>query len=228
MNELLRLEGITKSYRMPDGSSLDILSGIDLSLREGEVVSIAGRSGSGKSTLLSIAALLLAPDEGRILYEGRDVSGLSAKEMQRLRSRSVGFVFQSSLLLEDFTVLENAAMPLLIQGMKPREAYSEAERLLDKVGLLDRRDYRPRLLSGGERQRAAIARALAPSPLVIFADEPTGSLDERTAASIEALMLDTVRSEGRCMLMVTHNRDFAAKADRMLTLSEGRLLDGNV
>lgn len=228
MSELLRLEGITKSYRMPDGSSLDILSGVDLSLREGEVVSIAGRSGSGKSTLLSIAALLLAPDEGRILYEGRDVSGLSAKEMQRLRSRSVGFVFQSSLLLEDFTVLENVAMPLLIQGKKPREAYSEAERLLDKVGLLERRDYRPRLLSGGERQRAAIARALAPSPLVVFADEPTGSLDERTAASIEALMLDTVRSEGRCMLTVTHNRDFAAKADRMLTLSEGRLLDGNV
>ena len=197
MSELLRLEGITKSYRMPDGSSLDILSGVDLSLREGEVVSIAGRSGSGKSTLLSIAALLLAPDEGRILYEGKDVSGLSSKEMQRLRSRSVGFVFQSSLLLEDFTVLENAAMPLLIQGKKPREAYSEAERL-------------------------------PPSPLVIFADEPTGSLDERTAASIEALMLDTVRSEGRCMLTVTHNRDFAAKADRMLTLSEGRLFDGNV
>ena len=219
----LRMEHITK--RFPGVLASDDIS---IEVGEGEVLALVGENGAGKTTLMNILMGLYQPDEGRILYEGRDVSGLSAKEMQRLRSRSVGFVFQSSLLLEDFTVLENAAMPLLIQGKKPREAYSEAERLLDKVGLLDRRDYRPRLLSGGERQRAAIARALAPSPLVIFADEPTGSLDERTAASIEALMLDTVRSEGRCMLTVTHNRDFAAKADRMLTLSEGRLLDGNV
>ena len=211
MSELLRLEGITKSYRMPDGSSLDILSGIDLSLREGEVVSIAGRSGSGKSTLLSIAALLLAPDAGRILYEGRDVSGLSSKEMQRLRSRSVGFVFQSSLLLEDFTVLENAAMPLLIQGMKPREAYSEAERLLDKVGLLDRRDYRPRLLSGGERQRAAIARAAAPRPKLLLLDEPTSALDPEY--TVEVLdVVNELKDAGNDFIIVTHEMGFARHA----------------
>lgn len=228
MSELLRLESIGKSFRTPDGSSLRILSGLDLSLDEGEVISIVGRSGSGKSTLLSIAALLLHPDEGRILYSGRDVTELREKEVASLRSTFMGFVFQSSLLLEDFSALENIAMPLLIQGMKAKEAFSKARRFLDMVFLSDRADYRPRLLSGGERQRVAIARALVASPGIVFADEPTGSLDERSADEIEELMLDTVRREGRGMIVVTHNREFASRADRMLILSEGRLCDGSI
>ena len=228
MSELLRLESIGKSFRTPDGSSLRILSGLDLSLDEGEVISIVGRSGSGKSTLLSIAALLLHPDEGRILYSGRDVTELREKEVASLRSTFMGFVFQSSLLLEDFSALENIAMPLLIQGMKAKEAFCKARRFLDMVFLSDRADYRPRLLSGGERQRVAIARALVASPGIVFADEPTGSLDERSADEIEELMLDTVRREGRGMIVVTHNREFASRADRMLILSEGRLCDGSI
>lgn len=228
MNELLILDDIWKSFSTPSGSAVHILKGAGLSLSEGEVVSIIGRSGSGKSTLLSIAALLISPDRGRIIYSGKDVSALSEKEVQALRSRSIGFVFQSSMLLEDFSALENVAMPLLIQGMRERNAFSEASRLLRKVGLADRMDYRPRLLSGGERQRVAIARALSSSPLVVFADEPTGSLDEESASEIEALMFRTVRDEGRCMVVVTHDADFASRADRMLLLSEGRLVDGGI
>ncbi len=228
MSELLRLEGISKSFPAPDGSLVEILSGLDLSLEEGEVISIVGRSGSGKSTLLSIAALLLSPDGGRILYGGQDTSSLTAREVSSLRSASMGFIFQSSILLEDFSALENVAMPLLIQGKGRREAFSAAERLLEKVGLSERMGYRPGQLSGGERQRVAIARALSPSPSVVFADEPTGSLDERSAADIESLLLSAVRSEGLGMIIVTHDRNLAERADRMLLLSEGRLFDEGV
>lgn len=228
MSELLRLEGISKSFPAPDGSPVEILSGLDLSLEEGEVISIVGRSGSGKSTLLSIAALLLSPDGGRILYGGQDTSSLTAREVSSLRSTSMGFIFQSSILLEDFSALENVAMPLLIQGKGRKEAFSAAERLLEKVGLSERMGYRPGQLSGGERQRVAIARALSPSPSVVFADEPTGSLDERSAADIESLLLSAVRSEGLGMIIVTHDRNLAERADRMLLLSEGRLFDEGV
>ena len=228
MSEILRLEDIWKSFGTPSGSSVDILKGADLSVSEGEVVSIMGKSGSGKSTLLSIAALLLSPDKGRIIYSGKDVSKLSEREVQSLRSRAIGFVFQSSLLLEDFSALENVAMPLLVQGMKQRNAYAEASRLLTEVGLADRADYRPGFLSGGERQRVAIARSLVSSPLVVFADEPTGSLDEQSASEIAELMFSTVRKEKRCLVMVTHDMDLAMRADRMLILTEGRLADGSI
>ena len=228
MSEILRLDDIWKSFGTPSGSSVDILKGADLSVSEGEVVSIMGKSGSGKSTLLSIAALLLSPDNGRIIYSGKDVSKLSEREVQSLRSRAMGFVFQSSLLLEDFSALENVAMPLLVQGMKQRNAYAEASRLLAEVGLADRTDYRPGFLSGGERQRVAIARSLVSSPLVVFADEPTGSLDEQSASEISELMFSTVRKEKRCLVMVTHDMDLAMRADRMLILTEGRLADGSI
>ena len=228
MSEILRLEDIWKSFGTPSGSSVDILKDADLSVSEGEVVSIMGKSGSGKSTLLSIAALLLSPDKGRIIYSGKDVSKLSEREVQSLRSRAMGFVFQSSLLLEDFSALENVAMPLLVQGMKQRNAYAEASRLLTEVGLADRADYRPGFLSGGERQRVAIARSLVSSPLVVFADEPTGSLDEQSASEIAELMFSTVRKEKRCLVMVTHDMDLAMRADRMLILTEGRLADGSI
>lgn len=222
---LLELDGIVKSFPSPDGGRLMILSGISLSVGEGEVVAITGRSGSGKSTLLSIAALLTSPDSGTIRYSGRSVIGLGPSETAALRSRSMGFVFQSSMLLEDFSALENIAMPMMIQGVKRREALSEAEKYLDLAGIRDRRDHRPCTLSGGERQRVAIARALAGNPLVIFADEPTGSLDEKSAAMVEDLLLGAVRSTGHCMLLVTHNMAFASRADRVLELKEGVLSD---
>ena len=203
---LLELEGIRKSFPSPSGGRISILDGVDLSLSEGEIVSIVGRSGSGKSTLLSIAALLSRPDEGSIRYSGRDVSSLDERGTAALRAASMGFVFQSSLLLSDFSAEENIAMPLMIQGMKRQDALHEAARYLELVGLSE-------------------ARAIAGNPLVIFADEPTGSLDEKSAAAIETILLDAVRSTGHSLLFVTHDLDFAAKADRRLELMEGVLCD---
>ncbi len=223
MNSMLQLQGITKSFPSPSGGRLSILAGIDLDVSPGEVVSIVGRSGCGKSTLLSIAALLASPDTGRVIYEGRDSTGMGERELAKLRSQAMGFVFQSSELLADFSALENTAMPLLIQGMKRREAFASARDCLSLAGLTDRMDHRPAELSGGERQRVAIARAIAGNPLIIFADEPTGSLDEKSAAVIEEMLLDTVRHTGHSMLLVTHNSAFAARADRMLELREGML-----
>ena len=225
MSELLRLDDIWKSYSTPSGGEITILKGVDLTLSEGEIVSIVGKSGSGKSTLLSIAALLMPPDRGEISYSGRSASALSEREVQKMRGKAMGFVFQSSILLEDFSALENIAMPMMIHGLKRREAPSEAEKYLDLAGIRDRRDHRPCTLSGGERQRVAIARALAGNPLVIFADEPTGSLDEKSAAMVENLLLGAVRNTGHCMLLVTHNMAFASRADRVLELKEGVLSD---
>lgn len=227
MAELLRLEHVSKSFPLPSGEGrLDILCDISFALSEGEAIAIVGKSGSGKSTLLSVAALLQSKDGGSIIYGGRDCSGLSAREVTALRSSSMGFIFQDSMLLEDFTALENAAIPLMIKGWKRRDAFKEAEAMLESLSLGDRAGHRPRELSGGEKQRVAIARALISSPSIVFADEPTGALDEKTELEIESIILDRARSAGRGLLLVTHNPDFASKADRRLVLADGRLIDG--
>lgn len=224
-DELLRLENIRKSFQTPDKKGeLTILDGVDLSLGRGEVISIVGQSGSGKSTLLSVSALLTDISSGRILYDGKDVSLLSERELSEIRARRMGFVFQSSLLLEDFSALENIAMPLMIQGKKRKDALEEARAFLSLVLLDDRADHRPKALSGGERQRVAIARALVTSPDIIFADEPTGSLDEKNAEMVEQMLLSTVKEKGKGMILVTHNPDFAAKADKVYTLKGGNLV----
>ncbi len=222
MSSLLKLEGIVKSFPSPMGGAIEILQGVNLTLEKGEVVAIVGRSGSGKSTLLSIAALLSSPDSGRIFYNERDVTALKEKEISVLRSH-IGFVFQSSQLLSDFSALENTAMPLMIQGEKKERAFSEARKFLKLVGLEERETHRSAELSGGEKQRVAIARALAGNPHVVFADEPTGSLDEKNAELVEELLLSAVRSTSHSMLLVTHNMSFARKADRVFELREGRL-----
>ncbi len=222
-DEVLRLEAVYKSYDVP-GGKLHILNGTDLSVGKGEIISIRGRSGSGKSTLLSVAALLLSADSGRVLYSGKDTAALSGKEIEELRLRKMGFVFQSATLLDDFSAEENAAMPLLIAGERKKDAIRRADELLEALSVSDRKDHRPAELSGGERQRVAIARALALSPDIIFADEPTGSLDEKTALDVESLMLESVRLSGSSLVYVTHNSDFAMKADRALVLKEGVLI----
>ena len=222
MSSLLKLEGIVKSFPSPMGGAIEILQGVNLTLEKGEVVAIVGRSGSGKSTLLSIAALLSSPDRGRIFYNEKDVTALKEKEISVLRSH-IGFVFQSSQLLSDFSALENTAMPLMIQGEKKERAFSEAREFLKLVGLEERETHRSAELSGGEKQRVAIARALAGNPHVVFADEPTGSLDEKNAELVEELLLSAVRSTSHSMLLVTHNMSFARKADRVFELREGRL-----
>ena len=224
-NELLKLENITKSFPTPDGGELHILRDINLTLHDGESIAITGRSGSGKSTLLSIAALLSLPTGGRIYYSGKEVSSFSDRTLSQLRNRKMGFVFQNSMLLEDFTALENVAMPLLIRGEKKKDAYEKARYFLSLVGMSERENYRPTVLSGGERQRTAIARALSPESSVIFADEPTGSLDEETSSSIETLLLETVRREKRGLVLVTHNNAFAEKADSTYILQNGVLYE---
>ena len=224
-DELLRLENITKSFPLPKGGTLDILKDISLTLHSGESVAITGKSGSGKSTLLSIAALLSLPSGGKICYMGKEVSSFSDRALSSLRNRNMGFVFQNSMLLEDFSALENTAMPLLIRGEKRKDALEKAMHYLTLVGMEDRADHRPSALSGGERQRTAIARALSGDANIIFADEPTGSLDEETGLITEALLLDAVKKEKRGLVLVTHNLSFAEKAERTFTLQNGVLYE---
>ena len=225
MSDVLVLDNVSKSYPSPDGGRLQILSGVSLRVSEGEIVSIQGRSGSGKSTLLYAAALLSDIDGGSICILGKDASSMSGRDREAIRRDGIGFVFQSSLLLSDFTALENVAMPLLIQGKDRKSAYERAEKMLSLLNLSDRAGHRPDSLSGGERQRTAIARALSSSPRLIFADEPTGSLDEKSAEIVEKMLLSAARSTGAALIYVTHNPDFASRADRSLHLSEGKLSD---
>ena len=179
-NELLRIENLSKSYSsVGEGDKLVILEDINLILEKGETIAITGKSGCGKSTLLSVAALLSPKDGGKIYYEGVDTDSIKENDRPKLRNEKMGFVFQNSMLLEDFSALENVAMPLLIKGEKKKSAYEKAEEYLKMVGIEERKKHRPMKLSGGERQRTAIARALITEPSVVFAAEPTGSLDER-------------------------------------------------
>ncbi len=221
---VLNLEHIRKVFPSPSGDALEILKDINLEVRRGEAVSIVGQSGSGKSTLLSIAALLLSHDGGNVLYNDRDIANLNEKEIAGIRSKSMGFVFQSSLLLEDFSALENVAMPLMIQRHDKKSAFKKAMEYLSLMGLENRASHRPKELSGGERQRVAIARALVTAPDIIFADEPTGALDESSASNVESLLLNAIKDKNLSMLLVTHNLSFAKKCDRCLILKSGVLL----
>lgn len=223
-NEILRIENLSKSYQgVGDGERISILSSLDLTLMGGETIAITGKSGSGKSTLLSVAALLSPKDGGKIYYDGIDTDSVKEKDLAKLRNEKMGFVFQNSMLLEDFSALENVAMPLLIRGEKKRDAIEKAQEYLILVGMEERMKHRPKHLSGGERQRTAIARALITEPSVVYADEPTGSLDEKTSRIIEELLLSSVKTTGRGLILVTHNPQFASKADKTYILSSGAL-----
>lgn len=225
-NELLKLVNVKKSYASPGkNGSLEILKDINLTLSDGESIAITGRSGSGKSTLLSVAALLLPPSSGSIFYCGEDITSSSEKKIAELRNKRMGFIFQSSMLLEDFSALENVAMPLLISGERKKDALERARYYLSLVDLDDRIEHRPSSLSGGERQRVAIARALSNKASVIFADEPTGALDEQSSLSVEEILFEAVKKENRGLLLVTHNSSFAQKADKHFVLMNGILND---
>ncbi len=201
------------------------MKGINLLLSSEESIAITGKSGSGKSTLLSVAALLSSATSGKIYYLGREVSSFSDSALSTLRNTHMGFVFQSSMLLEDFTALENVAMPLLIRGEKKKDAYEKARYYLSLVSMENRADFRPNILSGGERQRTAIARALSSSPSVVFADEPTGSLDEETGLTVEKVLFKAVKREKKGLVLVTHNSSFASKADKLFSLQGGVLYE---
>jgi putative ABC transport system ATP-binding protein len=209
---------LTRRYGDGD-SAVDALRGVSLEVPAGQFTAVMGPSGSGKSTLMHILAGLDAPTSGVVHIDGRQITGMSDKELTRLRRHRIGFIFQFFNLLPTLTAEENIVLPLSIAGRKPDRAWVES--VIDKIGLADRRRHRPSQLSGGQQQRVAIARALVSEPAVLFADEPTGNLDSRTGHEILALLRDAVDAYGQTTVMVTHDPKAAAAADRVLFLADG-------
>jgi len=218
---LIRAVKLSKSYG--DGQPLEVLSDLDLEVREGEKVVIVGQSGVGKSTLLHILGALDQPTSGCVLFGDVDLGELDDRQLARLRNREMGFVFQFHHLLPDFTALENTMMPALVQGLSWEEAEARAEAVLGRVGLTARLKHKPGELSGGEQQRVAVARAVVLSPRAILADEPTGNLDPVTAGDVHDVLTELNRSHGVTLVVVTHNEQLAALADRTLVLRGGRV-----
>jgi lipoprotein-releasing system ATP-binding protein len=222
MNEVLEVRGLKRSFRQ-GGVTIEVLRGLDLEVREGEIVALLGPSGSGKSTLLQAVGLLEGGFEGSIRIESEEAARLDNDGRTRLRRDALGFVYQFHHLLPDFSAAENVIIPQLIRGATNEAARERAESLLTTLGLGHRLTHRPSQLSGGEQQRVAVARALANRPLLVLADEPTGNLDEATADIVFAEFLSLVRGEGSAALVATHNERIAAKMDRVLRLHEGVL-----
>jgi lipoprotein-releasing system ATP-binding protein len=220
---VLEAQGLVREFREGQGS-LRVLDELELKLARGECVAIVGASGSGKTTLLQILGGLDRPTAGHVRIAGREPHALDETERGALRNRSIGFIYQFHHLLPEFSALENVAMPLLVRRMPTAEAKAKAQALLEQVGLAERLTHRPHQLSGGERQRAAVARALVTEPALVFADEPTGNLDGRNAEQVFELMLRLNRERHTTLVIVTHDLRLAARMDRVLTLSEGRLV----
>jgi lipoprotein-releasing system ATP-binding protein len=220
---VLEARGVGKTYIGGDGAEITVLDGVDLTVGRGEMVAVIGSSGAGKSTLLHLLGALDRPSTGQVLIAGRDLAGLDDDSLSALRNRTVGFVFQFHHLLREFTALENVMMPLRIAGMDEHRAKARAIELLDRVGLAGRVHHRPAALSGGEQQRTAVARALAADPAVLLADEPSGNLDHGNSERLHDLFARLTRELEVAMVVVTHNRSLAARADRVLQLEDGRL-----
>jgi lipoprotein-releasing system ATP-binding protein len=220
---VLEAQALSKTYVGGDGGQIIVLDSVDLQVARGEMVAIIGASGAGKSTLLHLLGALDRPTSGRILIDGRPLDGMDDDAVSALRNRTVGFVFQFHHLLREFTALENVMMPLRIAGIDEVQARSRALALLERVGLAGRVQHRPGELSGGEQQRTAVARALAADPAVLLADEPSGNLDHHNSERLHDLFTELAHELELGMVIVTHNRSLAARADRVLQLEDGRL-----
>ncbi|HLT75315.1 MAG TPA: ABC transporter ATP-binding protein [Ohtaekwangia sp.] len=217
---MLTAEKITKSY-----GQLNVLKGIDLSVDKGELVAIVGASGAGKSTLLHILGTLDRPDNGKVTMHGRNIFDRSSKELSAFRNKSIGFIFQFHNLLPEFSALENVMIPGLIQNSSgEKEVRRKAIELLQMLGLQDRLEHKPSELSGGEQQRTAVARALINSPDLILADEPSGNLDSKNAVDLHNLFFKLRKDFGHTFVIVTHNQELAAMADRKIELKDGRVV----
>ncbi len=223
MTAMLEARALRKTYRGGDNELVEVLNQVDLSVARGEVVAVVGASGAGKSTLLHLLGALDEPTGGEILLDGVAYGSLNQDQRNDLRNRRMGFVFQFHHLLREFTALENVAMPLWIAGWPRRKAESRAAELLAAVGLAGRLRHRPAQLSGGEQQRCAVARALVHDPELLLADEPSGNLDHAHSGMLHDLLLNLARTFEAALVVVTHNRALADRADRILLLENGRL-----
>ncbi|RNF36262.1 ABC transporter ATP-binding protein [Paracoccus methylarcula] len=219
MSEVLRLEGVSKTYGKDGPAPVEVLHGLDLSVARGEVVALVAPSGAGKSTLLHIAGLLDTPDSGRVVLNGRDLTGLGDRARTEARRQELGFIYQFHHLLPEFSAAENIILPQLANATGQRAAAERAADLLDRVGLAHRADHRPAQLSGGEQQRVAFCRALANAPALLLADEPTGNLDPETSDRVFKVLMALVRETGLSALIATHNHALAERMDRVIGLA---------
>ncbi|MDG1471856.1 ATP-binding cassette domain-containing protein [Pseudosulfitobacter sp. SM2401] len=228
MNDVvLELTGLSKTYNKGLAGEVQVLRGVDLKVRAGEVVALVAPSGAGKSTLLHMAGLLDTPDEGEVVFAGQRVNGLSDRKRTALRREDVGFVYQFHHLLPEFNALENVVLPQLAAGTPRAEADSRALDLLGRVGVAPRAQHRPAELSGGEAQRVAFCRALANKPQLLLGDEPTGNLDPTTSDQVFGALMDLVRGTGLAAVIATHNLELAARMDRIVRLDAGQLRAGD-
>ena len=224
MSAILEASGLRKVYRGGDGTPIEVLSGVDIAVQRGEFVAIVGASGAGKSTLLHLLGALDAPTAGTVALASETYAEQTPDRLAEIRNRRVGFVFQFHHLLREFNALENVMMPLMIAGVSPDAARARAEELLASVGLAGRMTHRPAALSGGEQQRVAVARALVADPLVLLADEPSGNLDYHNSELLHDLFASLARQLETALVVVTHNRALAARADRVLAMEHGQLV----
>lgn len=224
MSNVLVCQQLVKKYQQGPQTT-EVLTGLDLSVKTGELLAIVGSSGCGKSTFLHLAGALDTPTSGSVSIDNVDIYGLSDSKRADFRNKHLGFIYQFHHLMMEFSAEENVAMPLLIRGDKPKNALARAQQMLEKVGLSHRLHHRPSELSGGERQRVAIARALVTKPSLVLADEPTGNLDFDTAEQIFQLILELNRSENTSFVVVTHDLTLAGRLDRQLKLDHGKLIN---
>ena len=220
---MIQVTDLHKSFPMGE-QTLPVLKGINLTIQRGELIAVIGASGAGKSTLLHILGLLDRPTKGTVQFEGQDLFGFSEAAQAEFRNKRIGFVFQFHHLLPEFTALENACMPALIQRRQPNEVENEATAILKEVGLSERLHHKPGELSGGEQQRVAVARALLQKPDLVLADEPTGNLDTHTGEALFSLMRELNKARGTTFVIVTHNDKLSAQADRIIHMQDGQIV----
>jgi len=221
---IIDMRGIIKRFYIGEPNELQILNGIDLTVREGEFVAIVGESGSGKSTLMNIIGVLDRPTEGSYMLDGVDVAKLKDRELSDIRNQKIGFVFQTFNLIPRTNALRNVELPMLYAGVPMGERNRRAKELLAMVGMSDRMDHQPNELSGGQKQRIAIARAMANDPAILLADEPTGALDSKTGRMVMDIFHDLHKKQGKTIVLITHSRELAQETQRIVTILDGQII----